>query len=185
MSAYRPEGSAVKDLSEDLKKRIRDIPDFPKKGILFKDITTLLNDPSAFRAAIDLLAERYTGQKIDKVVGIESRGFIFGAVLAYKLGAGFVPVRKKGKLPYKTKSVTYDLEYGTDTLEMHSDAISSGDQVLIVDDLLATGGTVSAVAQLVEGFQARIAGIAFLVELTFLKGKDKLKDLPVYSIIEY
>ena len=172
-------------LTEVLKRRIRDIPDFPKKGIVFKDITTLLGDPAAFKQAMDLLAKKFKGQKIDKVVGIESRGFIFGSVLAYKLGAGFVPVRKKGKLPYKTKSVTYDLEYGTDTLEIHKDAISPRDRVLIVDDLLATGGTVLAVTKLIKSFKAHIAGTAFLIELTFLQGKQKIKGLPVYSIIEY
>ncbi len=170
---------------EDLKNRIRDIPDFPKKGIIFKDITTLLKDPAAFKEAVDLLAEKFKNQKIEQVIAIESRGFIFGSVLAYKLGAGFVPVRKKGKLPYETKSVTYQLEYGTDTLEIHKDAIHKKSRVLIVDDLLATGGTVEAVAKLVRSFNAHIAGVAFLVELTFLNGKKKLKDLPVYSIIEY
>ena len=170
---------------DDLKNHIRDIPNFPKEGIIFKDITTLLKDPQAFRRAIDLLARHFKDEKIDLVVGIESRGFIFGSVLAYKLGAGFVPVRKKGKLPYKTKSVTYELEYGTDTLEIHKDAISSKNRVLIVDDLLATGGTVQAVAKLVKSFRAKIAGVAFLVELTFLKGKDKIKDIPIHSVIEY
>lgn len=169
----------------NLKEHIRDIPNFPKEGIIFKDITTLLKDPKAFKQAIDLLAGHFKNEKIDVVIGIESRGFIFGSVLAYKLGAGFVPVRKKGKLPYKTKSVTYELEYGTDTLEIHKDALSSKDRVLIVDDLLATGGTVCAVTKLVKSFRAKIAGIAFLVELTFLKGKDKLKDIPIHSVIEY
>ena len=170
---------------EDLKKCIRDIPNFPKEGIIFKDITTLLSKPTAFKRAIDLLAKKFAGQQIDIVVGIESRGFIFGSVLAYKLGAGFVPVRKKGKLPYKTKSVTYELEYGSDILEIHHDAIPSQSRVLIVDDLLATGGTVEAVIKLVKSFKAKIAGLAFLVELTFLKGKEKLNGLPIYSIIEY
>ena len=164
---------------------IRDIPDFPKKGIIFKDITTLLNNKKAFRSAIDLLAKKVKAQKIDLVVCVESRGFIFGAALAYKLGAGFVPVRKKGKLPSKTTSVTYQLEYGTDTLEIHSDAIGPKSRVLIVDDLLATGGTVEAVAKLLRTFQASIVGVVFLVELTFLHGRDKLKDLPVHSLIQY
>lgn len=164
---------------------IRDIPDFPKKGIIFKDITTLLNNKKAFRFAIDLLAKKVKAQKIDHVVCVESRGFIFGAALAYKLGAGFVPVRKKGKLPSKTTSVTYQLEYGTDTLEIHSDAIGPKSRVLIVDDLLATGGTVEAVAKLLRTFQASIVGVVFLVELTFLHGRDKLKDLPVHSLIQY
>ncbi len=164
---------------------IRDIPDFPKKGILFKDITTLLNSQEAFKASIDLLAEKVKGQNIDYVISVESRGFIFGAALAYKLGAGFVPVRKKGKLPSQTKSVTYALEYGTDTLEMHEDAIRQKAKVLVVDDLLATGGTVEAVMKLLETFQASIVGIVFLIELTFLHGRDKLKKYPVHSIIQY
>jgi len=169
----------------DLKKSIRDIPDFPKAGILFKDITTLLKDKKAFKYAVDALAKNYKNKKIDKVVAVEARGFIFGGVLAHKLGAGFVPVRKKGKLPAKTSSVTYDLEYGTDTLEMHHDAICAGDKVLIVDDLLATGGTVKAVTDLVKQLEGRIIGIAFLIELTFLKGEDKLKGYPLFSLIKY
>jgi len=169
----------------ELKSRIRDIPDFPKEGIIFKDITTLLQDSAAFKKSVDLLAGKFKKENIDLVVGIEARGFIFGAALAYKLGAGFVPVRKKGKLPAKTKSVTYELEYGTDVLEMHEDAVTSGARVLIVDDLLATGGTVKAVVDLVKAEKATIVGVAFLVELKFLKGKNKLKDLPVYSVIKY
>jgi adenine phosphoribosyltransferase len=169
----------------DLKKCIRDIPNFPKEGIVFKDITTLLSDPVAFRESVDRLAKRFKDDKIDYVVGVEARGFIFGSVLAYKLGAGFVPVRKKGKLPYKTKSVSYQLEYGSDTLEIHEDAIKAGSRVLIVDDLLATGGTISAVAELICSQKAKIAGIAFLVELSFLKGKDRLKDFEVYSLIQF
>ncbi|MFA6379157.1 MAG: adenine phosphoribosyltransferase [Candidatus Omnitrophota bacterium] len=164
---------------------IRDIPDFPKKGIIFKDITTLLNDKKAFKASIDLLAKKVKGQKIDYVISIESRGFIFGAALAYKLGAGFVPVRKKGKLPSKTKSVTYQLEYGTDTLEIHSDAIKQRAKVLIVDDLLATGGTVEAVVKLLKSFKASIVGMSFLIELTFLHGRDKLKGYSLHSLIQY
>ena len=170
---------------EDLRKYIRDVPDFPKQGILFKDITTLLKDALAFQKSIDLLWDQYKDKKIDSIVAIESRGFIFGGALAYKLKAGFIPVRKKGKLPAETKSVTYDLEYGTDTLEIHADALKAGDKVLIIDDLLATGGTAKAVTRLVKSFDCQIAGIAFLIDLTFLKGKEKLKGLPVYSIIEY
>ncbi|HBR14797.1 MAG TPA: adenine phosphoribosyltransferase [Candidatus Omnitrophica bacterium] len=169
----------------DLKGRIRDIPDFPKQGIIFKDITTLLKDKEAFKKSVDLLAAKFKDEKIDLVVGVEARGFIFGGALAYKLGAGFVPVRKKGKLPYKTKSISYQLEYGTDVLEIHEDAISPNDRVLIVDDLLATGGTIKAVAQLVKAQKAMIAGVAFLVELEFLKGKNKLKNLQVYSLLKY
>jgi adenine phosphoribosyltransferase len=169
----------------ELSKCIRDIPDFPKKGIIFKDISTLLKNKEAFRESIDLLAKKYQNEKIDFVVGIESRGFIFGAPLAYKLGAGFIPIRKKGKLPYKTKSITYSLEYGEDTLEIHEDAVAPNSRILVVDDLLATGGTVKAVADLLKGFNAKIVGVAFLVELKFLQGKDKLKDLPTYSVIQY
>jgi len=172
-------------LEKKLKDHIRGIPDFPKKGILFYDITTLLQHPQAFRRAIDSIAKRFKNKKIETVVAIESRGFIFGGALAYKLGAGFVPVRKKGKLPYKTKRVSYALEYGTDTLEMHIDAIKPGKRVLIVDDLLATGGTAAAVTKLVKSYKARIIGIAFLIDLTFLKGRDKLKGFPVLSIINY
>jgi adenine phosphoribosyltransferase len=169
----------------DLKNRIRDIPDFPKEGIVFKDITTLLKDKDAFKKSVDLLAKKFRKAHIELVVGVEARGFIFGAALAYKLGVGFVPVRKKGKLPAKTKSVTYELEYGKDVLEMHEDAISPKTRVLIVDDLLATGGTIKAVSELVKAEKGVIAGLAFLVELRFLKGKNKLKDLPVYSVIKY
>jgi adenine phosphoribosyltransferase len=169
----------------ELSQCIRDIPDFPKKGIIFKDISTLIKNQKAFKASIDILAEKYGHEKIDYIVGIESRGFIFGAPLAYKLGAGFIPIRKKGKLPYKTKSITYSLEYGEDTLEIHEDALKPGSRVLVIDDLLATGGTVKAVADLLKGFKTEIVGVAFLVELKFLSGKDKLKDLPVYSIIQY
>ncbi len=169
----------------DLKGCIRDIPDFPKEGIIFKDITTLLKDPAAFKKSVDLLAKKFRKEDIAYVVGVEARGFIFGSALAYKLGAGFIPVRKKGKLPYRTKQVTYELEYGTDVLEIHEDAIPADSRVLIVDDLLATGGTIQAVSELVRQQKAVIAGVAFLVELKFLKGKDKLKDLPVYSVIKY
>ena len=169
----------------DLKKCIRDVPDFPKEGIIFKDITTLLKDKDAFKKSVDLLARKFKKERIECVVGVEARGFIFGAALAYKLKAGFVPVRKKGKLPAKTKSVTYQLEYGTDVLEIHEDALAPETRVLIVDDLLATGGTIKAVSELVRNQKATIAGVAFLVELGFLRGKDKLKDLPVYSVIKY
>ncbi len=169
----------------DLKKYIRDVPDFPKEGIIFKDISTLLKDPKAFKKSIDTLAGAFAKKRVKYVVGIEARGFIFGAALAYKLGAGFIPVRKKGKLPYKTKSVTYQLEYGVDTLEIHEDAIAPLSRVLIVDDLLATGGTVKAVVDLLKTQKAKIVGIAFLVELAFLKGKEKLRDLPIYSVIQY
>ena len=169
----------------NLKECIRNIPDFPKKGILFRDITTLLKDKNAFKLALDSLVKKYKGKKIDVVVAVEARGFILGGAIAHCLGAGFVPVRKKGKLPYKTNSVTYELEYGTDTLEMHHDAIGPGKNVLIVDDLLATGGTVKAVTDLVKQLAGKIVGIAFLIELKDLKGIDKLEGYPVYSLIKY
>lgn len=169
----------------DLKKHIRDIPDFPKKGIIFKDISTLLKHPAAFKKTIDALAAKYKKEKVEYVVGVEARGFIFGAALAYKLGAGFIPVRKKGKLPYKTKSVTYQLEYGTDTLEVHEDAVAPKARVLVVDDLLATGGTVKAVVELLKSQKAKLVGVAFIIELEFLKGKSRLKGFPVHSLIQY
>lgn len=169
----------------DLKDYIRSIPDFPKPGILFRDITTLLKDKKAFKLATDALVNKYKGKKIDAVVAVEARGFILGGAIAHKLGAGFVPVRKKGKLPYRTNSVTYALEYGTDTLEIHHDAVKAGDKVLLVDDLLATGGTIKAVTELVSQLKAKIVGIVFLIELTDLNGKDKLKGYPVFSLIKY
>ena len=169
----------------ELKKCIRDIPNFPQEGIIFKDISTLLNNRDAFKKSIDLLARKFRKERIEQVVGVEARGFIFGAALAYKINAGFIPVRKKGKLPYKKKSVTYELEYGKDTLEIHEDALRPQSRVLIVDDLLATGGTIKAVTDLIKAQKAKIVGIAFVVELKFLKGKNKLKDFPTYSVIQY
>ena len=169
----------------DLQSIIRDVPDFPKDGIIFKDITTLLKDKDAFRQAVDVLCGSYEGTRIDQVVCVEARGFIFGAPVAYHLGAGMVPVRKPGKLPAQTNQVTYDLEYGTDTLEIHHDAIKDGDRVLIVDDLLATGGTTKATIELVEKLGGQVVGIAFLIELTFLNGRDKLNGYPITSIIQY
>ncbi|OGX27400.1 MAG: adenine phosphoribosyltransferase [Omnitrophica WOR_2 bacterium RIFCSPHIGHO2_01_FULL_49_10] len=170
---------------EELKSSIRDIPDFPKKGIIFKDITTLLKDGKKFQKAIDCIVERYKDKKIDKVVSVEARGFIFGSAIAYKLGAGVIPVRKKGKLPHETNRVEYELEYGKDILEIHKDAISAGDNILIIDDLLATGGTMKAVFDLVEGMGGKVVEIAFLIELTFLKGRDRLKGHQVFSLIEF
>mgnify|MGYP001559627250 FL=1 len=170
---------------KQLERSIRAIPNFPKQGILFRDITTLLRDKKTYHCAINLLAKPYKSKKIDVVVAVESRGFIFGAALAYKLGCGFVMVRKKGKLPYKTYSVTYELEYGADTLEIHRDAFGKGARVLIVDDLLATGGTIKAVSDLVEQMSAKIIGVCFLIELTALSGRKKLKGLPVFSLIKY
>ncbi len=169
----------------DLKEVVRSIPDFPKKGILFKDITTLLKNKEALKKTIDDLAASVKDKKIDYIVAIESRGFIFGAALAYKMGIGFVPVRKKGKLPAETISESYALEYGTDILEMHKDALEKGKKVLIVDDLLATGGTVEAVCRLVKKVGAEVAAIVFVIELCDLKGKDKLKGYSVSSLIKY
>lgn len=168
----------------DLKRAIRDIPDFPKKGVIFKDITTLLRDKAAFKEAVDAIVSQYKNKKIDSVVSIEARGFIFGAAVAYKLGTGLIPVRKKGKLPHKTNAITYDLEYGTDTLEIHQDAIKKGESVLIVDDLLATGGTVKAVTGLIEDMGGVVAGIAFVIELLPLKGRDKLTGYSVTSLVK-
>ncbi len=171
--------------AEDLRAKIREIPDFPKPGILFYDITTLLKDPAGFREAIDLMLEPYRDEKIDIVVGMESRGFIFSAPMAYHLGAGFVPVRKLGKLPAEVISVEYALEYGSNTLEIHRDAIEPGQRVLIVDDLLATGGTVRGTIELVERLRGDVVGLAFLVELSFLKGRDRLAGHRVTSVITY
>jgi len=170
---------------KDLKNYIRDIPNFPKEGIIFKDITPLWKDKDAFAQAIDTIVERYRPQQIDVVVGVEARGFIVGAPVAYKLGVGFVPMRKPGKLPYKTTSVSYELEYGIDTIEMHEDGISAGQRVLIIDDLLATGGTARAMCKLVEQAGGKVVELAFIVELTFLHGKDKLKEWNVFSLIQY
>ena len=170
---------------DELRAKIREIPDFPKPGILFYDITTLLKDPVAYRAAIDAMLAPYAGMAIDLVVGMESRGFIFSAPMAYQLGAGLVPVRKLGKLPAETISIEYALEYGSNTLEVHRDAIQPGQKVLIVDDLLATGGTVNGTVELVQRLRGEIAGLAFLVELGFLKGRDRLAGYAVSSVITY
>jgi len=170
---------------DQLKQIIRDIPDFPKKGIIFKDITPLLSDAKSFQRVVDLLADRYINENIDQIVGIEARGFILGAAIAYKLGTGLTLVRKPGKLPYKTRSVSYDLEYGTDTLEIHADAFNPGDRVVIVDDLLATGGTMAAVVDLVQEMGAEIFECAFMAELDFLKGRDKLPAEKVYSLMTF
>jgi len=170
---------------ETLKQHIRKIPDFPKKGVVFIDITTMLGYGPAFKRSIDLLYERYKDTKIDAVVCVESRGFIFGSALAYKLGAAMVPVRKKGKLPYKTLQATYALEYGTDTLEMHEDAVKKGSKVIIIDDLLATGGTAKAVIEMVEKLGAKVHELAFVIELSFLHGRENLKGYSVHSLINY
>src|ERR1700687_1350275 len=169
----------------DLKKLIREVPDYPKPGILFYDLTTLLKDKLGFHMLIDMLCEHYVGRTIDVVAGIEARGFIFAPALAYRLNAGFVPVRKPGKLPAECVKDDYALEYGTNSLEIHKDAIQKGQRVLIVDDLLATGGTAAATAKLAASLGAEIAGLGFVVELEFLKGRDKLKDYEVMSLLRY
>ena len=171
--------------ADKIRKAIRDVPDFPKPGILFKDITPVLSDPKLFRAATNLFAARVKKLKATKIVAVESRGFLFGAAIAHKLGIGIVPVRKKGKLPYKTIEVSYDLEYGSATLQIHVDALSKKDRVVIIDDLLATGGTAKATAELCRKLGAKVAEIDFLVELGFLKGRSKLKGYKVYSPIVY
>jgi adenine phosphoribosyltransferase len=171
--------------ADQLKKLIREVPDFPKKGILFYDITTLLKDKTGFAQLIDLFSEHYIGKQIDLILGMEARGFIFGPALAYRLNAGFVPVRKPGKLPAATVRCEYELEYGSNCLEVHKDAIEKGQRVLIVDDLLATGGTAVATAQLAKSLGADIAGLAFVVELDFLNGRDKLKPYNVFSLLHY
>lgn len=170
---------------EDLKALIREVPDFPKPGILFYDITTLLKDPIGLHRAVDLLANHYVGRKIDQVVGIEARGFIFAPMVAYRLNAGFVPVRKPKKLPAETMRATYKLEYGDDSLEVHRDAISSGNAVLIIDDLLATGGTAAAVAGLVESLGGHVVGMGFLIELDFLKGREKISQYDIHAVLKY
>ncbi len=171
--------------AEELRAKIREIPDFPKPGILFYDITTLLKDRTAYREAIDLMLAPWKDDRVDLVVGMESRGFIFSAPMAYRLGAGFVPVRKLGKLPAETLTVEYALEYGSNTLEIHRDAIEPGQRVLVVDDLLATGGTVRGTIDLVERLHGEIVGLGFLVELEFLKGRDRLGGLRVESVVRY
>ncbi|HBN07392.1 MAG TPA: adenine phosphoribosyltransferase [Cyanobacteria bacterium UBA8530] len=173
------------DVASILKGKIRDIPNFPKEGILFRDLTPLLKDPETFDLAIRQFVERFQGLEIDYVVGVESRGFILGAPIAQGLKAGFIPVRKPGKLPYLTNRAEYQLEYGTDALEIHQDAVEPGKRVLIVDDLLATGGTISATVDLVKRCGGEVTGVAFLVELTALGGRDKLSDLDVFSLILY
>ena len=168
-----------------LKERIRHVPDFPKPGILFYDITTLMKDPSGFKAAVDAMAAPYAGQHVDLVVGIESRGFIFGAAVADRIGAGFTPVRKPGKLPSTTVRATYDLEYGTDSLEIHHDAVAKGQRVLIVDDLLATGGTAAATTDLVKRLGGHVHALAFLIELVALNGRNKLPAETIHSVLKY
>jgi adenine phosphoribosyltransferase len=179
--ALRPDDAAL----QALRAKIRDVPNFPKEGILFKDITTLLKDREAFRQAVDLMAGPYRGRAVDLVVGVESRGFIFGGALAYTLGAGFVPVRKEGKLPSQKLAESYQLEYGSATLEIHKDAIRLGQPVVIVDDLLATGGTARATARLVQQLGGAVVGISFLIELRFLKGAESLAGYEVVSHLQF
>ncbi len=169
----------------DLKETIRSIVDWPIKGVIFRDLTTLMQDPDAFRESCDVLYRRYKDQSIDKIVGIDARGFVFGAVLAYKLGIGFVPVRKKGKLPHKTIQESYSLEYGEDTLEIHEDALEKGEKVIIVDDLIATGGTIGATVKLVEKLGADLIECAFIVELPDLNGREKISGCKVFAITEF
>ncbi len=170
---------------EGLSKKIRDVKDFPKKGIVFKDITPLLKDYESFSKTLDILVNAYSNKGIEVIAGIESRGFIFGAALADRLKIPFVPIRKKGKLPYKTISAEYELEYGTDLIEIHEDAVKEGSSVLIIDDLLATGGTAKAACELVEKLKGKVFGLGFVIELEFLKGREKLKNREVFSIIKY
>ena len=175
----------VQTAKVNLEDHIRDIPDFPKPGIIFKDITPLLKNPVPFQAAIDQMVSHYKGMDIDYVVGIESRGFIIGAPMAYQLGVGFIPIRKPGKLPYETERIDYTLEYGVGSLEIHADALSKGHRILIVDDLLATGGTVAATRTLIERLGGHVAACGFVIELTFLNGKEKLPGLEIHSLIKY
>ncbi len=170
---------------EALKRKVRNVPDFPIPGINFKDVTTLFKDAAAFRMAVDAFLEKYAEQAIDLVAGIEARGFILAPVLAYRMGTGVVPLRKPGKLPAETRRIEYELEYGTDALEMHMDAVQPGDRVLIVDDLLATGGTAAAACRLVEDAGGAVAGVGFLIELPFLDGRRRLGNRPVFSLLEY
>jgi adenine phosphoribosyltransferase len=173
------------DMLERLRTGIRDVPDFPKKGIIFKDITPILSDPGMFHASIDLFLERCRGKKIDKIVGIDARGFLFGSTVAYELGIGFVPIRKRGKLPYKTEIAKYSLEYGEAEMEMHIDAMMVGERVVLVDDLLATGGTSAAAAALISKVGGQLLEAQFLIELEFLHGRKKLQPTPVVSFLKY
>ncbi len=169
----------------ELINAIRDVPDFPTPGVIFKDITTLIKDGRLFRETVDLMAQEFADRKIDLIVCIEARGFIFGSALAYLLGAGVILVRKEGKLPHRTRKMSYSLEYGSATVEIHEDAVSPGSRVLIVDDLLATGGTLAAAVDLVRGLGGKVEAVAVLIELDFLQGREKLKDVPIFSLIHY
>jgi adenine phosphoribosyltransferase len=173
------------DVIEKLSAGVRDVPDFPKKGIVFKDITPILSDPALFRASIDLFLDRCRGRKIDKIVGIDARGFLFGSAVAYELGVGFVPIRKRGKLPFKTEMASYSLEYGEAEMEMHVDAVTAGEQIVLVDDLLATGGTSAAAAVLIRKAGGHLLEAQFLIELEFLQGRKQLEPTPVTSFLKY
>jgi adenine phosphoribosyltransferase len=173
------------DTVEKLRAAVRDVPDFPKKGIVFKDITPVLRDPDLFRASIDLFLERCRGREVDKIVGIDARGFVFGSAVAYELGVGFVPIRKRGKLPYRTEIAKYSLEYGEAEVEMHTDAVAAGERVVLVDDLLATGGTSAAAAVLIRKAGANLLEAQFLIELEFLEGRKRLEPTPVTSFLKY
>jgi adenine phosphoribosyltransferase len=173
------------DTVEKLRAAVRDVPDFPKKGIVFKDITPLLSDSGLFRASIDLFLERCRGREIDKIVGIDARGFLFGSAVAYELGLGFVPIRKRGKLPYRTDTAKYSLEYGEAEVEMHTDAVREGERIVLVDDLLATGGTSAAAAVLIQSTGADLLEAQFLIELEFLQGRKRLEPTPVTSFLKY
>ena len=177
--------AALNGEAQDLRRLIRDIPDFPKKGIVFKDITPLLGDAQGFKATIDRMSEPFLNKGIQKIAGIESRGFLLATAIAYRLGAGVIPIRKKGKLPHKVVSATYQLEYGTDSVEAHADALTPGENILLVDDVLATGGTASAACALLEQLQGKIAGLSFLIELDFLKGREKVQRHQIQSLIHY
>ena len=173
------------EIVERLRAAVRDVPDFPKKGIMFKDITPVLSDPSLFRASIDLFLERCRGREVDKIVGIDARGFVFGSAVAYELGVGFVPIRKRGKLPYRTEIAKYSLEYGEAEVEMHTDAVTQGERVVLVDDLLATGGTSAAAAVLIRKAGGQLLEAQFLIELEFLEGRKRLEPTPVTSFLKY
>jgi adenine phosphoribosyltransferase len=180
--AFAPMGS---EIVEKLRAAVRDVPDFPKKGIMFRDITPVLSDPSLFRASIDLFLERCRGREVDKIVGIDARGFVFGSAVAYELGVGFVPIRKRGKLPYRTEIAKYSLEYGEAEVEMHTDAVTQGERVVLVDDLLATGGTSAAAAVLIRKAGGQLLEAQFLIELEFLEGRKRLEPTPVTSFLKY
>ena len=182
---YKKEKAELQEGTMDLRAFVRDIPDWPKEGVIFKDITPLLGNSQSFKYAIDMIADHFKDREIDAVLGAEARGFILASALAYKLGCGFIPARKPGKLPYNTLRAEYELEYGLDSLEMHEDAVKPNEKILVVDDVIATGGTAAAKVQLVEQLGGVVAGIAFLIELSFLNGRSKLSDYEIFSLITY